>query len=353
MGLFSSIGKLLGGSVKNKTTKSSVRPLPYEPVEPALEELIEAIQASMGGTIGQSGESLVAGMDPAELEALALARQIPGRLAPLQQDIFGTAAFLADPSRLDVAGDPQLGAIAEAIVAPFLEGLQQDVLPGIRDDFVGAGQGANTPREQEFQTRAMERTGRAASQAVAPLYENARQSNLNAMTQTILGSPALSQLLTAGIEPLANLGARSRDVMQATLNAPRDLLSEYGNMLLQFPFGTAGQQQTPYRSGGLLSGVGGVLGVNAASKAAGFGNIASWFSDDLVKKDVEVIDTTPDGLDVIEFEYEWGGGRKRGFRAQQVQDKYPEAVILMPTPDGRAALAVDYDRLEELRYGSV
>jgi hypothetical protein len=49
------------------------------------------------------------------------------------------------------------------------------------------------------------------------------------------------------------------------------------------------------------------------------------FSDIRLKKDIKKVGTYK-GMDVIEFEYIWGGGRNRGLIAQQVREKYPEAV---------------------------
>lgn len=350
MGLLSG---LLGGKTKMKKTTSTTKPLAYTPVEPALEQLIAAIQASMTGQLGQGGEELVAGASPLQEMAAAMLTGYGSEMAPFLQDIFGTAQFLSNPERLNVAEDPQLAAIASAITAPFIESLQQDVLPGIRDDFVGAGQSVNTPREREFQTRAMERTARAAGQAVSPLYENARQSNLDAMTKTIMSSPAIAGLPLTALEPMMQLGDTYRNIEQSRLNAPRDLLSDYGNILLQFPFGQTGTQKTPYKESGLLGDVGAVMGINAASKALGFGNIASWFgaSDIRVKENVETVGRLGQ-LDVIEFEYVWEPGvRRRGLIAQQVARVMPDAVGAMIAPNGQPALGINYDMVLEAYHG--
>ena len=356
------VSGLLGGKEKTKTTKTSSAPTPFGPVEPALEDYIAALQARMGTDTALSGSELVAGLAPAELQALQLLQAGIGQGQEFQGDIFGTARYLADPARLNVAEDPQLQAIAEAITRPFIEQLSQDVLPSIRNDFVGAGQGANTPREREFQTRAMERTSRAASEAVSPLFEKARQSNLDAMTSTILNAPALAGMPLTGYEELLQGGGLTRGIQQEQLNAPRNLLQEYGNILLQFPFGSKGTNQVPYRSGGLLGGAGGAILGGKAASALGFGKTGGTagsilggligFSDDKVKRDVEKVGETKDGLDIIEFRYKWDKERYRSFRAQQVQDKYPEAVVLLPTPAGHLALAINYGKLEELRYGN-
>jgi hypothetical protein len=58
-------------------------------------------------------------------------------------------------------------------------------------------------------------------------------------------------------------------------------------------------------------------------KAGGFGNL---FSDIRLKKNIKKISTRPDGLNIYEFEYIWGGGRQVGLMAQEVQGVYPDAV---------------------------
>jgi hypothetical protein len=58
-------------------------------------------------------------------------------------------------------------------------------------------------------------------------------------------------------------------------------------------------------------------------KAGGFGNL---FSDRRLKKNIKQISTRPDGLNVYEFDYIWGGGRQVGLMAQEVQGVYPDAV---------------------------
>ena len=58
-------------------------------------------------------------------------------------------------------------------------------------------------------------------------------------------------------------------------------------------------------------------------KAGGFGNL---FSDIRLKKNIKKISTRPDGLNIYEFDYIWGGGRQVGLMAQEVQGVYPDAV---------------------------
>ena len=58
----------------------------------------------------------------------------------------------------------------------------------------------------------------------------------------------------------------------------------------------------------------------------GGGKAGSLFSDIRLKKNIKKISTRPDGLNVYEFDYIWGGGRQVGLMAQEVQGVYPDAV---------------------------
>jgi hypothetical protein len=69
----------------------------------------------------------------------------------------------------------------------------------------------------------------------------------------------------------------------------------------------------------------------------GFSNI---FSDRRLKKNIKQISTRPDGLNVYEFDYIWGGGRQVGLMAQEVQTIYPDAVS-----ESGGFLMVDYSKV--------
>ena len=72
-------------------------------------------------------------------------------------------------------------------------------------------------------------------------------------------------------------------------------------------------------------------------KAGGFGNL---FSDIRLKKNIKKISTRPDGLNVYEFDYIWGGDRQVGLMAQEVQGVYPDAVS-----ESNGYLMVNYSKV--------
>ena len=78
-------------------------------------------------------------------------------------------------------------------------------------------------------------------------------------------------------------------------------------------------------------------GRGGSAGTPGFGNL---FSDRRLKKNIKQIGTRPDGLNVYEFDYIWGGGRQIGLMAQEVQTIYPGAVS-----ESGGYLMVDYSKV--------
>lgn len=82
------------------------------------------------------------------------------------------------------------------------------------------------------------------------------------------------------------------------------------------------------------SAISGTIGL--ATQAVGI-----YMSDARVKMNIERVGTTPNGLPVYIFNYVWDATRRVGVMAQEVVERYPEAVV--PGPDG--LLAVDYSKI--------
>ena len=93
-----------------------------------------------------------------------------------------------------------------------------------------------------------------------------------------------------------------------------------GDMLLGTALGGSMLGWAPFAAGAGAAGAGGV----GAETLALLGPMAG-MSDIRLKKNVRKIGKHK-GMDVIEFEYLWGGGRQVGLIAQQVRDVMPHAV---------------------------
>lgn len=81
-------------------------------------------------------------------------------------------------------------------------------------------------------------------------------------------------------------------------------------------------------------------GGGKGGSGGGSGGSGSLFSDRRLKKNIKQISTRPDGLNVYEFDYIWGGGRQTGLMAQEVQTIYPGAVS-----ESGGFLMVDYSKV--------
>lgn len=142
-------------------------------------------------------------------------------------------------------------------------------------------------------------------------------SRLGGMTQ--LGQRSAAGVGAAGMETGTNVA---------------NLLSQQGAALAGGELGQAkayGQiLNMPAQFLGMQYGAGGKAGI-------GFGNM---FSDRRLKKNIKQISTRPDGLNVYEFDYIWGGGRQIGLMAQEVQTIYPGAVS-----ESGGFLMVDYSKV--------
>lgn len=143
-------------------------------------------------------------------------------------------------------------------------------------------------------------------------------SRLGGMTS--LGQQSAAGVGTAGME---------------TGSAIARLQAERGAALAGGELGQAkaysGILNLPAQVLGMQYGAGGKMG------QPGLSNV---FSDRRLKKNIKQIGMRPDGLNVYEFDYIWGGGRQTGLMAQEVQSVYPGAVS-----ESGGYLMVDYSKV--------
>jgi hypothetical protein len=143
-------------------------------------------------------------------------------------------------------------------------------------------------------------------------------SRLGGMTS--LGQQSAAGVGTAGME---------------TGSAIARLQAERGAALAGGELGQAkafsGILNLPAQVLGMQYGAGGKMG------QPGLSNV---FSDRRLKKNIKQIGTRPDGLNVYEFDYIWGGDRQTGLMAQEVQSVYPGAVS-----ESAGYLMVDYSKV--------
>lgn len=140
---------------------------------------------------------------------------------------------------------------------------------------------------------------------------------LGGMTQ--LGQRSAAGVGSAGMETGVNVANLLGQQGAAQAGGELGQAKAYGQIL-----------NMPAQFLGMQYGAGGKAGM-------GFGNM---FSDRRLKKNIKQISTRPDGLNVYEFDYIWGGGRQVGLMAQEVQAIYPGAVS-----ESGGFLMVDYSKV--------
>ena len=136
---------------------------------------------------------------------------------------------------------------------------------------------------------------------------------------TALGQRSAAGVGAAGMETGTNIANLLAQQAAAQAGGEIGQAKAYGQ-LLNMPAQFIGMQ---YGAGG--------------KSPTGFGNM---FSDRRLKKNIKQISTRPDGLNVYEFDYIWGGGRQIGLMAQEVQAIYPSAVS-----ESDGYLMVDYGKV--------
>ncbi len=145
-------------------------------------------------------------------------------------------------------------------------------------------------------------------------------SRLGGMTS--LGQQSAAGVGTAGMQTGVNVANLLGQQGAALAGGELGQAKAYGQ-ILNMPAQFLGMQYGAGRGG--------------STGTPGFGNL---FSDRRLKKNIKQISTRPDGLNVYEFDYIWGGGRQVGLMAQEVQTIYPGAVS-----ESGGFLMVDYSKV--------
>ena len=90
------------------------------------------------------------------------------------------------------------------------------------------------------------------------------------------------------------------------------------------------------------SAIGGIFGGAATGAGASAGAGAAVAASDInLKENIKTVGKSPSGIDIVEFNYKNQSERFRGVIAQDIQDKYPNAVV-----NKDRYLAVDYSKID-------
>lgn len=237
---------------------------------------------------------------------------------------------------------------------------QFDALVELMAPYVTAGTGAMGQQQALIGLQGAEAQQQAISGfEQSPLFQSLTQQGENAILQNAAATGGLRggnvqaalaqfrpQALNALIEQqygrLGGLSTMGQASAAGQASSGMQSASNIGNLLAN---------QGAALAGGIM-GQGGIARqtfgdvLNIAKTAAqmagagGGGGGGNMFSDRRLKKNIKQISTRPDGLNVYEFDYIWGGGRQIGLMAQEVQTIYPGAVS-----ESGGYLMVDYSKV--------
>jgi hypothetical protein len=263
----------------------------------------------------------------------------------MQADAAGEAAGVqAAASEAGIAEQRRQFDMVRELLKPYVEAgapalAAQQAMLGLSTPEAEAAQIAAAERSPTFQ--AMLRTGEEALLQRASATGGLRGGNVQAALAQFrpqLLAQELEQrysrlggLTSLGQQSAAGVGTAGME----TGSAIARLQAERGAALAGGELGEAkafsGILNLPAQVLGMQYGAGGKMG------QPGLSNI---FSDRRLKKNIKQIGTRPDGLNVYEFDYIWGGDRQVGLMAQEVQGVYPGAVS-----ESGGYLMVDYSKV--------
>jgi hypothetical protein len=319
---------------------------------------------SLGGFLapnvyGPESQGLTTGYNLAQpylAQALQGIQGATGQAVPFLQQQYGAALpYMANVYNVGAAGTGQLEKLLGIGGGPSSAATMQQTLAGMpgyqftRNQGIGAINAANAASGATGSGTA----DKALADYVTGLanqnyssYVNQLAPFLNTMTQ---GAGGVSNLFTGLGSGVSNLLTSGASAAGGALGNLANLGWGYGTGL-----GAAGAQQNVANANyglaglsGLASLLGGALGGSGSGLSAlgsglynaipGLGS--NMLSDERLKKDVEKVGETYDGLGIFKYKYLWDETPRIGLMAQEVEKREPAAVI-----DFNGWKAVNYDK---------
>ena len=242
------------------------------------------------------------------------------------------------------------GALLNPAMNPYLQGTFQQGANQVQNnlDSQFAGSGRNIIGSAPVQSDEL-------NNLATQLYGGAYQQGLQTMTQASALAPSIDagtylpsqELLSGG----SGLQGQTQNLINANENQwnynqqlPYNQLSWYSSLLGQNSSPFSQQQQSssgnPWQTAagagllgsslygsGALGAIGGLFGGGAGTAAAGDAALAAGFeSDRRLKEDIEPLWTDDNGLTRYRFRYKYKPGWYLGYMADEVQERFPQAV---------------------------
>lgn len=267
-----------GGGGKSSDTKQTT--VPWGPQQPYLKDLFARAQTELnkpGPHFFPS--STVAGFTPLQWQGQRMAVDAArGGLTDLGQSAAGANNFLLGDV-LNPESNPYLQRSVDAALGRTTRAFNEDVLPGIRSSFVGAGQGGST-RHAIAEGIAMDRLQQNMGNTAASMYSQAYNQGLDAMLRGVALSPQTGQMLMTPSGVVSAVGADQQAMKQAQLsdevnrwnfeqNAPWNELTQYGQLISGGFGGTSTTSAPSPERNPFMGAAGGALSGAALAKMVG------------------------------------------------------------------------------------
>lgn len=318
-----------------------------------------------GGTPQGTGHAYEAGQYSGQADPMA------GLFPSSQASNF---SFSQSSPQGNYTPSPYLDQQANAIKTQYGQQFNEQVLPGLRDKFVGAG-GLGGSRQGIAEGLAAGRSQQGLAGALANLYGNDYEQSQNRSLQAgIAGNSAaiqgrgmelqydlgrlnsergfystnrgqdLQQMgLGAGLMGQGNLGLLNQGsgiygLGQQENQAPWQAIQNYNGILQPgYNLGGSVTQTNPGPNqgqsalGGAASGaaIGSSFGPWGTAIGAGVGAIGGYYSDRRLKENIKKVGKLDSGLNIYEYNYKAGGPTTIGVMAQEAEKKFPDAVGLL------------------------
>ena len=265
----------------------------------------------------------VAGFDPAEKAAqqatlgYAMGPRAAAQQAAAEQSLVQGLSGQIDPN----AYNPMVNALTSNVVS----NLQNEVLPGIRQQQVMYQPGGSSKAQQEYEKAVANRVTAGMTRPIAEMYTNAYNQAQNRALQSGSLYPSIMAAPLSMYGAMGDVGARRRAMTQRGMDAdmaryqynatmPQQALANYISAI-QGNYGSQSYQTSP-----------GPSALSQIGQAVGIAGTLAGMSDARVKENIVPEGTKWKGLNVYSYNYIGDSTPRRGVMAQEVEGIYPDAV---------------------------
>ena len=265
----------------------------------------------------------VAGFDPAEKAAqqgalgYAMGPRAAAQQAGAEQSLLQGLSGQIDPN----AYNPMVNALTSNVVS----GLQNEVLPGLRQKQVMYQPGGSSMGNREYEKAVANRVTAGMTKPISEMYSNAYNQAQNRALQSGSLYPSIMAAPLSMYGAMGDVGARRREMTQRGMDAdmaryqynatmPQQALANYISAI-QGNYGSQSYQTSP-----------GPSALSQIGQAVGIAGTLAGISDARVKENIVPEGTKWKGLNVYSYNYIGDSTPRRGVMAQEVEGIYPDAV---------------------------